>query len=134
MSWTARVLVVANKTAAAPELVDALHARAKRGPAEFVLVLPQKGASRSEAMSTLARALARIRAEGLEVEGRIGDADPAVAVQEAWDPGQYDEVIVSTLPTQSSRWLRTDLPRRVANVTGVIVTHVICAERAFTMF
>ena len=33
------------------------------------------------------------------------------AVAETWDPRRHDEVIVSTLPGQSSRWIHGDLPR-----------------------
>jgi GABA permease len=133
MSWTARVLVIANKTADAPELVDVMRARVARGPAEFVLVLPQGTATRAEALTALNEALARIRGAGLTAEGQIGDSDPLVAVQEAWDPASFDEVIVSTLPLESSRWLRTDLPRRIANTTSVSVTHVVCTPRAVTV-
>src|ERR671918_617611 len=45
-------------------------------------------------------ALERMRAAGLDnVDGRVGDPDPVVAVMEMWDPMKFDEVIVSTLPT-----------------------------------
>jgi hypothetical protein len=54
----------------------------------------------------------------------LGDADPIVAVQEAWDPGRYDEVIVSTLAEGTSRWLQVDLPHRVAKLTDCQVRHV----------
>jgi hypothetical protein len=60
----------------------------------------------------------------------VCDRDPLVAVQEEWDPIRFDEVIVSTLPMNTSRWLRVDLPRRVANVTGVSVKHVVASPRA----
>jgi hypothetical protein len=34
-------------------------------------------------------------------------------------------VIVSTLPTGSSRWLAIDLPRRFEKISGVPVQHVV---------
>ena len=53
-----------------------------------------------------------------------------IAVHEAWDPQAYDEVIVSTLPGQSSKWLQSDLPHRVGQITGLHVTHVPSRKRA----
>jgi hypothetical protein len=129
MSLKANVLVVANRTADSPELLDAMRARAARGPAEFVLLLPQKGTDRAGAVLALEGALARMQDVGLPVSGLVGDCDPLVAVQETWDPARFDEVIVSTLPTHSSRWLLIDLPHRVANATGASVTHVVVKGR-----
>jgi hypothetical protein len=48
-----------------------------------------------------------------------------VAVQDAWDPRRFDEVIVATLPTAASRWMAADLPRRVERLTGARVTRVV---------
>ena len=59
----------------------------------------------------------------------LGDADPIVAVQEAWDPGRYDEVVVSTLADGASRWLQIDLPHRVAKLTDCQVRHVAVPAR-----
>ena len=44
---------------------------------------------------------------------------------EIWDPMKFDEVIVSTLPTGSSRWLGLDLPHRLEKLTSVPVRHVV---------
>ena len=44
---------------------------------------------------------------------------------EAWDPMKFDEILVSTLPTGSSRWLEANLPRRLEKLTSVTVRHVI---------
>ena len=127
MAWHARVLVIANVTATSPDLLAALKARADRGPVEVTLLMPatQNGfPGREEAQGRLGEALERWRQAGFEARGEVGDPDPIVAVHEAWDPRAYDEVIVSTLPGQSSRWLECDLPRRVAQITGLDVTHV----------
>jgi hypothetical protein len=133
MNWKTNVLVIANRTADSPELLSALRARAERGPVACTLIAPRNG-NREESEVALQRALDRIREAGLTVDGRLGDSDPLVAVQEAWDPFRFDEVIVSTLPTHSSRWLLIDLPHRVAKITGANVTHVVAAPREPAVF
>jgi hypothetical protein len=70
-------------------------------------------------------ALDRLHAQGMEAEAMLGDVDPCCAVIEAWDPRRWDEVIVSTLPTGTSRWLRIDLPRRIQRAIDAPVTHVV---------
>jgi hypothetical protein len=38
---------------------------------------------------------------------------------------KFDEIIVSTLPTGSSRWMGIDLPHRLEKLTSVPVRHVV---------
>ena len=131
MAWHARVLVIANVTANSPDLLAALKERADRGPIDVTLLMPatRNGfAGREEAQGRLDEALEGWREAGFEPTGIVGDPDPVVALHEAWDPRAYDEVIVSTLPGQSSKWLRFDLPHRVATLTGAIVHHVIAID------
>ena len=127
MTWTASLLVVANRTLDAPELEAALAERAARGATRFTLLVPATGGT--TARENLEAACVRLREAGLDVEGRLGDPDPMVAVKEAWDPAKYDEIVVSTLPTGASHWLKLDLPQRVERITGVPVTHVVGHER-----
>jgi hypothetical protein len=133
MDWKTNVLVIANRTADSPELLHALQARAERGPVAFTLLLPKNGTDRQRAEAALQTSLERIREAGLPVDGQVGDSDPLVAVQETWDPRRFDEVIVATFPTHSSRWLLIDLPHRVANITGAAVTHVVAEPREVAM-
>jgi hypothetical protein len=123
MAWEFHVLVVANVTATSDELHAALLERAQRGACRFTLLMPREGTGTRE---RLEQALEAMRAAGLEhVSGRTGESDPIVATMEAWDPMQFDEIVVSTLPTGSSRWLGLDLPRRLAKLTSVPVHHVV---------
>jgi hypothetical protein len=131
MAVQAHVLVVANVTATSEDLLAALQERARRSPARFTLLVPGQGpglAGRRAGEPQLQAALERWRAAGLEADGLTGDADPVDAVRETWDPKSMDEVIVSTLPGQSSKWLRFDLPHRIATLTGAIVHHVIAMD------
>ncbi len=124
----AHVLVVATVTAASDDLLAAVTDRARRGsvPTDFLLLMPVSGLQPAAAMQPqLDEALARWRDAGLKAEGVIGDSDPVQAVAETWAPGRFDEVIVSTLPGQTSRWLRWDVPYRIGALTDLPVTHVV---------
>ena len=127
----AHVLVVANVTAASGDLIAAVKARAERGPIDVTLLMPGQGpglSGREAVRERLDAALAAWREAGVEAEGICGDANPLDAVAEVWDPRQHDEVIVSTLPGQSSKWIRSDLPHRVARLTGAPVMHVVATD------
>jgi hypothetical protein len=123
MAWEFSLLVVANVTAGSDELTDCLRDRGEQGACRFTLVMPASGA---EARTRLDAALERMREAGLDnVEGRVGDPDPIVAVMDVWDPMKFDEIVVSTLPTGSSRWMGIDLPHRLEKLTSVTVRHVV---------
>jgi hypothetical protein len=123
MAWEFHVLVVANVTATSDELLTALRERESKGACRFTLLMPREGGGGQE---RLAQALDAMRAAGLEhVDGRVGDPDPIVATMEIWDPREFDEIVVSTLPTGSSRWLGLDLPHRLEKLTSVPVHHVV---------
>jgi hypothetical protein len=128
----AHVLVVATVTAASDDLLAALSERARRSsvPVDFRLVMPASGPDHAADEPRLAEALERWRAEGLKAQGEIGDSDPVQAVAEVCKPGTFDEVIVSTLPGQTSRWLRSDVPYRIGALTDLPVTHVVAMSMA----
>jgi hypothetical protein len=126
-----RVLIVAYRTAATPPLLAAVRERAARGPCEFTLLLPRPywDADTEESALTLELALPLLdEAAGSHVEGLVGDTDPFVAVQGALQRTPFDEIVVSTLPTHVSHWLRMDLPARVRRL-GVPVTVVTASRR-----
>ena len=58
------------------------------------------------------------------------DPAPYEAFTEVWNPLRHDEVIVCTLPGESSRWVRSDLPHLVARYTGLSVLHVVAQDPA----
>ena len=68
------------------------------------------------------------RAARGRVEGLVGGPDPFDAVERAVHEGDFDEIIVSTLPKHLSKWLKLDLPHRVERATGKPVTHVTASE------
>jgi hypothetical protein len=134
-----RVLVVANRTAESPELLDALRARVVQGPCEFTLLVPatphgiawaaDMHAGGEEAAQHRDAFVDELRAEGLDVaEAKVGDPDPLAALSDECNFTQYDELIVSTLPLHLSKWLRIDLPRKARAATGLPVTHIVASE------
>jgi hypothetical protein len=136
------VLVVAHKTAATQALHDAVGDSAARGPARFHLLVPNPGLGGwrpsdtshpdvTEGEQVLALALPLIEeAAGAPVTGSVSKRhDPMDAIEEALHDGDYDEIILSTLPRSVSRWLHVDLPRRVAHL-GLPVTTVVASDRA----
>jgi hypothetical protein len=128
----AHVVVLANRTAAAPELIEALVHRGERGPIHATLVMPATGpgaADRAAAKERMEVALQAWREAGIEAcDGVVCDPVPLEALAEVWDPLRHDEVIVCTLPGQSSKWIRGDLPHAVARQTGVSVLHVVAQD------
>jgi hypothetical protein len=142
-SSTARVLVVAHKTAATPALLDAVRQRAARGPARFHLLVPNphhpswRPAEAShpdvtEGVQVLALALPLIEEAcgGCPTDGSVSPRhDPMDAIEETLHEEDFDEIILSTLPRAVSRWLHVDLPHRVAHL-GLPLTTVIAQERA----
>jgi nucleotide-binding universal stress UspA family protein len=139
-SASTRVLVVAHKTAATPALLDAVRERAARGPAQFTLLVPNiahglhkvvdaEDQETSEADQVLALAVPLLEdAAGAPVEGMIGDASPLDAIHDAINLHGFDEIIISTLPTRVSKWLKLDLPSKLAGL-GLPVTTITAKER-----
>ena len=140
-SEQARVLVVAHKTAATPALLEAVRQRAARGPASFTLLVPNaahglhrvvdpEDQESSEVDQVLALALPLLQdAAGGPVEGIVGDASPLDAIQDAVNVRGFDEIIISTLPTRVSRWVKLDLPSKLHGL-GLPVTTVTARETA----
>jgi len=120
--YRTKLLVVANQTVDSDELFATLHSRTERGPLSVTLLVPQ------DAQGGLAHrvraALDRLHEHGVEADAMLGDVDPCCAVIEVWDPRRWDEVVVSTLPTGASRWLRIGLPQRIGRAIDAPVTHV----------
>jgi hypothetical protein len=136
----ARVLVVANRTAATPALIAAVRERAQRSPAAFTLLIPNaahglhklvdpEDQEHNEAEATLELALPLLEeAAGGHVEGMVGVSEPLAAIQDAINIHGFDELIISTLPTRVSRWLKLDLPSKAAGL-GLPVTTVTATGR-----
>jgi hypothetical protein len=136
---SARVLIVARRTADSPQLLEAVARRAREGPCNFTLLVPafpnglqrvgdpiDRGQRAAEQRIRSAVPLLS-RAAGTEVVAVIGVHEPFAAARDALRLMGFDEVIVSMLPAGSSRWLQIELPARI-RALGVPVTEVIGAD------
>ena len=130
-----RYLVVANRTLAGTHLLETLTELTAHDRCVFHVVVPAEhprthawsdGEAWATAAARLEQALSRFAVLQAEVDGEVGDADPAMAVEDVLMRGEsWDGIVVSTLPPGPSRWLKLDLPNRLAGRTGLRVIHVI---------
>jgi hypothetical protein len=126
-----RVLVVANRTAATPRLIDSVRERAQRGECAFTLLVPRPtwDPETGEAEMTIELAVPLLReAAGGDVAAHVGESDPEEAVELLLESEQFDEIILSTLPERVSRWLGRDIPSKLERF-GLPIT-VITAPQA----
>lgn len=146
-------LVVANQTLGGERLQQELARRIADGDASFRVVVPltepqyyttwsiegmhhfepapDLGEAREQARERseqqMQELIRRIREQGGQAEGELGDADPMIAIEQALERYPVDEILLSTLPAGISRWLKLDLASRLERNLDVPVT-VIEAE------
>lgn len=129
-------LVVANRTGASDELLEALKAKVQDSDSRlFIFVVPQEGGqgiAARQARARLTQMIDRARAAGIICAGMIGDPDPYTATMNALQFFRVDDVVISTLPSTRSGWLRADLLERVHKASGKSVEHVEATDIAAT--
>lgn len=144
---TQRILVVANQTATGRELLEEIGNRCRGRNCEVMLVSPALVGSRADrwasdvdeglglARERMARSVAALRGIGVEVRAEVGDPDPNMAIEDALRVFPADEIVISTLPPDQSRWLEHDVVERTRREVDLPMTHVVVdldAERAAT--
>jgi hypothetical protein len=120
-------LVLANLTAASEELAEHLRSLADEGPRRFIAVVPQEskeGSAAAEARQRLHKLITSLREQGIVAAGMIGDPDPYTAAMNALQFFRISEVVISTLPEGSSKWVADKLVERVASAANVPVEHI----------
>ena len=119
------ILLVANQTLEREAVLDEVTSRAGAGDRVFVVVpATDHGEEMGAALARvrLEAVLERLRDAGVDADGEVGDADPYAAVCHALTHHDIAEILLSTLPPASSRWLRVDLPDRLRRHTARPVT------------
>jgi hypothetical protein len=120
-------LVLANLTAASPELIQHLEALAEEGPRRFIAVVPlesKEGGATQQAQERLSKLVGSLREHGIVAAGMIGDPDPYTAAMNALQFFQISEVVISTLPHDTSKWVADKLVERVSSAANVPVEHI----------
>jgi uncharacterized membrane-anchored protein len=132
-----RVLVVTDRIAAAPDLIEIVRARAADGPVDIRLLVPnpapaewhprhpERRAKAAEAEHVLRQTLPALReAAGANVDGFVSTRhDPIDAIEEHLHDDDVDELILALPAQHLEGWLHVDLPHRVRHL-GLPVTTV----------
>lgn len=115
-----------------------IEERANEGPCQVTLLVPavrprggwtwDEQTARRDARGRMEAAGAMLRRSGAAVGTVLGDFNPLDAIRDELRRRHYDEIIISTFPARISRWLKQDLPTRVAAETETPVTHIAAAD------
>src|SRR3954466_9885060 len=99
-----KLLVVANETVVGKPLIDAVKARAAKGPVHVHVICPQNmpragwvqygEEARWAAENRLKATLARLSEAGIQADGALQDPDPYTAIMDALGRADYHEIIV----------------------------------------
>ena len=120
-------LVVANVTATSEELSRRLKELAHEGPRRFIAVVPQDhvhGGAAADARERLDKLLNSLHDDDIVSAGMIGDPDPYTAIMNAVQYFHISEIVISTLPAASSKWMADKLVERVQAATNKPVEHI----------
>ena len=130
-----RVLIVADRGDPNPALLAAVRRRTAAGRCQFTLLVPAvargfhrvvdpEDACCAEAQLTLAALIPPLEAAaGASIDARIGAHEVLAAIEDTLNETDFAEVIVACTGAPIWRWLRVDLPRKVASL-GVTVIAV----------
>lgn len=131
-----RILVLANETVGGAALRETIRAKSEGLEAEVLVVAPalnsplrhlasDEDGARAAAQQRVEASLARLREAGIAADGRVGDADPLQAAEDALRTFGADELIVSTHPEGRSHWLERNVVELARQRFAVPVTHVV---------
>jgi GABA permease len=138
-----RVLVMANQNVTSDELLDELRRIGADTAATYFVVVPASPidtgaaathgpldvteATQEAAQARLDQTLAILRSENLEADGALGDYRPMRALADAVQSFEPDQIVIATLPPESSVWHRFDVVDRARAEYEVPVTHVVAS-------
>ena len=136
-----RILVLANETVGGRALRDRLVERAEGVREEVLVVSPilnsalkhwatDDAEARAEAELRLKSSIDRLRDEGVEARGEVGDMDPLTALDDAVRAFGPDEIVISTHPEGRSHWLERGVVEKARGRFAVPITHVVTDLRA----
>jgi hypothetical protein len=118
-------LVVATQTVNSKDLVDRLAERAKEKPHRYTFICPRSGAiSREEVCARLAATLAELYRNEIDATGQPMSPDPYHAIENAIEHYRIDDILISTLKGEQSKWLEEGLLEKVEDLTDKPLEHI----------
>jgi nucleotide-binding universal stress UspA family protein len=131
-----RILVIANETVGGGPLRKQIEERSAGYDTTLLVVSPalnspirhwasDEDPAREEARQRLEASLQRLRENGIEASGEVGDADPLQAIEDAVRTFGPDEIIISTHPEGRSHWLERGVVSGARERFAVPITHVV---------
>jgi hypothetical protein len=118
-------LVVATQTVASGDLIGHLKQKASESPHRFTIISPSSGSlSREDVCERLARTLAELYRSEIDATGQPMSPAPLAAVRNAIEHYRIDEVLISTLSGEQSKWLQDGLIEQTRELTDKPVEHV----------
>jgi hypothetical protein len=118
-------LVVATQTVNSKDLVDRLLERARERPHRYTFICPRSGAiTREEIASRLAATLAEMYRNEIDATGQPMSPEPYPAIENAIEHYRIDEILISTLRGEQSKWLEAGLIEKVQGLTDKPLEHI----------
>ena len=125
-------LVVATQTVNSKDLVNRLAERARERPHRYTFISPRSGAiSRDEIASRLAATLAEMYRNEIDATGQPMSPDPYHAIENAIEHYRIDDILISTLRGEQSKWLEDRLIEKVQHLTDKPVEHIESSTEPF---
>jgi len=118
-------LVVGTQTIDSPALIGHLKRRADDHPHRYTIICPRSGdVGREEVVTRLATTLAELYRSEIDATGQPMSPEPLAAIQNAIEHYRVDDILISTLAGQRSKWLEEGLIEKVHEITDKPVEHV----------
>jgi hypothetical protein len=122
-------LVVATRTVASQGVIDALKARSADSPHRYTVICPRSGdIGREEVCERLARLLAELYRSEIDATGQPMSPEPFAAIQNAVQHYRVDDILISTLAGQQSKWLEEGLIEKVEGITDKPIEHIEASD------
>jgi hypothetical protein len=117
-------LVVATRTVNNADVVARLKELAKERPHRYTFISPKSGdVPREEVCANLAATLAEMYRAEIDATGQPMSPDPLPAIQNAIEHYRLDDILISTLRGEQSKWLEQGLIEKVRELTDKPVEH-----------
>jgi hypothetical protein len=117
-------LVVGTQTINSPELIAHLKQLASDKPHRYTIICPRSGdLTREDVCARLAHTLAALYRSEIDATGQPMSPEPFAAIQNGIEHYRIDDILISTLAGQQSKWLEAGLIEKVQEITDKPVEH-----------